>query len=205
MTEPIVGCVNPDDFHMVDGTHITPRQHLQWRHVATNYANGSIVTFVPNDGTNKNVAIHTVRASWTNDTPVPQYAYGLLTRAAGRVVLQAQSRGFIQTSVGQVVGVSPADPAASTVVSKFGIGFSRGVTAADQAYYGIVETRMGTRTMLLGDTSLVLPGETLKLAASLRFISEHWESLPIHNGMNETEAEFDSGESQIDLYAYPSI
>lgn len=206
MTEPIVvPCVDPDDFEMVYGTHIRPRDHLQWRHVATNYANAVTMSFDPNDGTAKDVAIHTLNAQWTNDTPIAQNVYALMTRGGTKMTLQAQSRAYIRTNIGQAVGVSPADPAATTTVSKFGIGYSRGVTAATEAYYGILEVRMGERTMLAGDTLLVQPGETFKVSAALRFISEHWESLPIHNGDTETESEFNSGATQFDIFAYPEI
>lgn len=205
MTEPIVGCVNPDDFEMVDGTHIRPRDHLQWRHVATNYANAVTQAFDPNDGTAKDVAIHTLNAQWTNTTPISQYVYALMTRGGTKMIMQAQSRAYIRTNIGQIVGVAPANPTASTTVSKFGVGYSRGVTAANEAYYGILEVRMGERSSLVGDTKLVLPGETFKVSTALRFISEHWESLAIHNGDTETESEFNSGATQFDIYAYPAI
>ncbi|WP_228044540.1 DUF7172 family protein [Rhodococcus pyridinivorans] len=202
MTHP---CVDPDDFEMVDGTHLRPRDHMQWRHVAVNYANATVQSFPPNDGTAKDVALHTVQAQWTNTTPRPQYAYALLTRAGGRMAFQSQSSAFIQISGGQSSGVSPADPSALTVISKFGIGYTRGATAAGDAYYGVIETRMGDRTMILGDRVLLAPGETVKYRAALRFISNYWEYRPIHQGTTELEAEIDSGESQIDIFAYPAI
>ncbi|WP_229581352.1 DUF7172 family protein [Rhodococcus rhodochrous] len=198
-------CVDLDDFEMVDGTHLRPRDHMQWRHVALNYANAVIQSFPPNDGTAKDVALHTVQAQWTNTTPRPQYAYALLTRAGGRMALQSQSSAFIQISAGQTSGVSPADPSSLTVISKFGIGYARGATAANDAYYGVIETRMGDRTMIIGDRVLLAPGETVKYRAALRFISEYWEHRPIQQGDSETEAEVDTGESQIDIFAYPAI
>lgn len=198
-------CVNLDDFEMVDGTHLRPRDHMQWRHVALNYANGIIQSFPPNDGVNKDVALHTVQAQWTNTTPRPQYAYALLTRAGGRMALQSQSMAYIQTSAGQSSGVAPADPSSLSVISKFGIGGAFGATAAGDAYYGVTEVRMGDRTMLLGNTVLLAPGETVKYRVALRFISEFWEHRAIYQGSNETEAEVDSGESQIDIFAYPAI
>lgn len=205
MTEPIVGCVSPDDFEMIDGTHIRPRDHLQWRHVVTNYANAVTMAFDPNDGTAKDVAIHTLNAQWTNDTPIAQHVYALMTRGGTKMIMQAQSRAYIRTNFGQVVGVAPANPTASTTISRFGVGYSRGVTAADEAYYGILEVRMGERTLLAGDTLLVQPGETFKVSTELRFISGHWESLPIHQGDTETESEFNSGATQFDIYSYPQI
>ncbi|UQB71224.1 hypothetical protein KI427_16515 [Rhodococcus ruber] len=202
MTYP---CVDLDDFEMVDGTHLRPKDHMQWRHVALNYANGVIISFDPNDGVAKDVALHEVQAQWTNTTPRDQYAYALLTRAGGRVVLQSQSSAYIQMSVGQTSGVSPADPSSLTAYSKFGVGYTRGVTAAGEAYYGVIETRMGERTAVLGDRVLLAPGETVKFKAALRFVSTYWEYRDIYQGDVETEAEVDSGESQIDIYAYPAL
>ncbi|MCD5419794.1 hypothetical protein LRS71_09530 [Rhodococcus pyridinivorans] len=198
-------CVNPDDFEMVDGTHIRPREHLQWRHVATNYANGVIASYPVNDGQSRDLSLLTLQAQWTNPTPLPQHAYALLTRAGGRMAFQSQSAAYIQTSGAVTFGASPADPSSMSVLSRFGIGVARGATAQNQAYYGVMETRMGERSMLLGDTVLLPPEHTVKFRIELRFVTFFWEHREIHNGLSETEAEIDTGESQIDIFAYPAI
>lgn len=199
-------CVDPSSFEMVDGTHLRPRDYMQWRHVVTNFAAATSQSFGRTDVTAKNIALHTVTASWTNSTPIAQYAYGLLTRGPTRVILQAINAAYIQTSVGQAAGVAPADPTASTVFSRFGCGLSFEIPSGEKLYYGTHETRIGSRTTLLGDTVRLEPGEMLKLVVSLRFISQAWNTVAIPETMfADTPSQFETGESQIDIFAYPAI
>lgn len=198
-------CINEDEFEMVDGTHVTPLEHMQWRHVAVGLANDVTQTLVAADGVAKNILIHTVQAEWTNTSPVTQNVYGLITRGGSRVVLMARSRAYIQINSGQVVGVAPADPATSTVLSKFGCGAYRGLELFTNPRFMVVEHRIGERTGLIGDTNAVDPGETVKVRAEVRFISDNWESVAIFGGTGENEAGFTSGATQIDLYAYPVL
>lgn len=198
-------CINEDEFEMVDGTHVTPLEHMQWRHVAVGLANDVTQTLVAADGVAKDIAIHTVQAAWTNTSPVTQNVYGLITRGGSRVVLMARSRAYIQINFGQVVGVAPADPATGTLLSKFGCGAYRGLEVFTNPRFMVVEHRIGERTMLIGDTNAVAPGETVKVAAEVRFISDNWESVAISGGTGENEAGFTSGATQIDLYSYPVL
>lgn len=198
-------CINEDEFEMVDGTHVTPLEHMQWRHVAVGLANDVTETLVAADGVAKNILIHTVQAEWTNTSPVTQNVYGLITRGGSRVVLMARSRAYIQINSGQVVGVAPADPATSTVLSKFGCGAYRGLELFTNPRFMVVEHRIGERTGLIGDTNAVAPGETVKVRAAVSFVSDNWESVAIYGGTGENEAGFTSGATQIDLYAYPVL
>lgn len=198
-------CINEDEFEMVDGTHVRPLEHMQWRHVAVGLANDVTQTLVAADGVAKNILIHTVQAQWTNTSPVTQNVYGLITRGGSRVVLMARSRAYIQINSGQVVGVAPADPATGTLLSKFGCGAYRGLEIGFAPRFMVVEHRIGERTGLIGDTNAVDPGETVKVRAEVRFISDNWESVAIFGGIGENEAGFTSGATQIDLYAYPVL
>lgn len=198
-------CINEDEFEMVDGTHVRPLEHMQWRHVAVGLANDVTQTLVAADGVAKDILIHTVQAEWTNTSPVTQNVYGLITRGGSRVVLMARSRAYIQINSGQVVGVAPADPATGTLLSKFGCGAYRGLENFSNPRFMVVEHRIGERTGLIGDTNAVDPGETVKVRAEVRFISDNWESVAIFGGTGENEAGFTSGATQIDLYAYPVL
>lgn len=202
MTDP---CIDSGSFELVDGTHLRPKDHMQWRHVATNYTPATVLTFDINDGIAKDELLHSVQVQWTNTTPINQYAYALLTRAGSKVILQGNCSGYIQTKAGQTSGVSPADPSSLTAISRFGIGFERGKTALDTAYYVIAESRMAERTMLFGDRVLLTPGETVKFKAELRFVSHYWDYRTPQGGLSETESNLDTGASQLDVFAYPAL
>ncbi len=49
---------------------------------------------------NKNVLIHSLQRSWQNNTPIPQWCYGMVTRGGCRVTLQARSRGGLVVRTG---------------------------------------------------------------------------------------------------------
>lgn len=49
---------------------------------------------------NKNVLIHSLQRSWQNNTPLPQWCYGMVTRGGCRVTLQARSRGGLVVRTG---------------------------------------------------------------------------------------------------------
>jgi len=198
-------CINEDEFEMVDGTHVRPLEHMQWRHVATALAPDETQTLAAADGTAKNISIHSLQAQWTNNSPVPQNVYGLLTRGGSRVVLMARSRAYLQVSFGQAVGVGVGDPSPSTLLTRFGCGAYRGLELFTNPRFMVVEHRIGERTSLIGDTNTVDPGETVKVAAAVSFVSENWESVAIAGGSSELEAGFTSGATQIDLYAYPLL
>lgn len=198
-------CIDEDHFEMVNGTHVRPLDYMQWRHVATAFANGNDQSLAPYDGTAKNILIHTLQAQWVNTTPLPQKVYGLLTRGGSTVVITARSRAYLQINSGTVSGVAPADPSLSVILSRFGCGADRGTEILGNPRYTVIETRAGERTSLIGGTNTVAPGETVKVKAELRFISENWESVVPYGGAGETEARFSSGATQIDLFAYPSL
>lgn len=201
MTYP---CVNEDQFNM-DGGAISPKEFMQWRHVAVNTAASIDKQYPPNTAWTTPDPLHTIVASWTNTSPVNQKVYGLLTRGGSTVVLMARSRAFIEVKSGVVVGVAPADPAASLSISRFGIGFDRGLELFTYPRYTVLEHRIGERTMLIGDTHTVAPGETLKIAAAVAYVAENWETVAIYNDNSQLEARITSGATQLDLYAYPSL
>ncbi|AHJ88532.1 hypothetical protein Jolie1_032 [Mycobacterium phage Julie1] len=52
---------------------------------------------------NKNQLIHKLQRSWTNNSPVDQWVYGMITRGGCRVSLQARSRGGLVVRSGQAM------------------------------------------------------------------------------------------------------
>lgn len=200
MTYP---CVNETQFDMTDGA-ISPKDFMQWRHVATNTA-PSIGRSYPPTGPAINDALHTVQAQWTNTSPLPQRVYALLTRSGSQVVLMMRSRAYIETGFGTAVGAAPADPATTTVHGRFGIGGTT-ATSGENAPYIVLETRMGERTTPIGAHTLVPAGQQFKARVALSFKSDNWENLPTFLGGNiELEAKITTGATQIDLFAYPVI
>lgn len=157
---------------------------------------------------NKNDLLQSVKASWTNDTPIDQLVYGLITRGGSRVTLQARSRGYVAVASGYAIG---ADVTQLTICSKMGTGADMGAggTLATGTDYGIAESRQNSCTIplapeLTGWTTLA-PGATFNGAVQVRFISEFWENTSITGGDADTESSYETGELQLDLYALPVI
>lgn len=200
MTYP---CVNTNHFDMSEGA-ITPYDYMQWRHVASQTAADATRLYPPR-GPAIDDPIHTVQSQWTNNSPIAQNVYALLTRGGSAVVLQIRSMAYIETTVGLSSGVNPADPATDTVLGRFGVGGTKDLFSNNIVPYIIYETRIAERTLLLGNTVVLPPGQTLKARAAVRFHSENWENGTINHGGIEQEAGITSGSTTVDLFAYPAL
>lgn len=158
---------------------------------------------------NKNDLLHRVQVSWTNDTPLDQWVYGLITRGGARVTLQARSRGGLYLTSGYREHVS--DPGELVPASMFGVGadLGRGGTLALGTTLCVMEERMSSTTFPLAPERAgwyrLAPGATLTAAAELRFISEFWENTTIDGGDVGTESSFETGGTRLDLFAVPVL
>lgn len=162
---------------------------------------------------NKNDLLHTLQVGWTNDTPIDQWCYGLITRGGARVSLQARSRGGLVLTSGYQIS-PPGDPGdAGTLVpaSMFGCGadIGRGGTLALGTSFGVMEVRSNSTTIPLAPEragwARLAPGQTLTARVELRFVSEFWEHTPIDGGESGTESSYETGDTRLDLFAVPVI
>lgn len=159
---------------------------------------------------NHNDLLQTVIATWTNDSPIDQWVYGLITRGGARVTLQARSRGYLATASGFAEGDTSA-VTTLTVCSKLGTGADMGAggTLATGTSYCISEARQNSLTIPLAPEIVgmhkLAPGVQLTGIVQVRFVSEFWENSAINGGDTDTESSYETGETQLDLYAIPVI
>lgn len=198
-------CIDEDHFEMVGGTHLAPRPYMAFRHVATDEVAGVDRSYDPNGG-NQAEDLYTVGVEWTNPDPLSANVYGLVTRGGSRVACSCRNRIVLEQWVGTALGVAPADPATSTLLSRMGNGGDLG----DNNGGGLIgfapfETRAGERAALVGDTVVVAPGETYKIRVRIRVDGTFWETADYYQGDNETELSISSGATRLDLFASPVI
>lgn len=197
-------CVNEGQIEVNPDVELTPRAYMAWRHVATASLASSL--FTPTfGGAAINTLIGDVTATWTNTTPIPQIAYAILTRAGSGVVTQARSRLFINTSTG--VSSGPVAPAPTlTLTGRMGVGIDLGITGGTpQVYFGISEHRQAQRATLVGTNTVIPPTQQFKARFELRMVSDNWETTAVVGGVTEFEASVRTGESRIDIFAYPQL
>jgi hypothetical protein len=145
-----------------------------------------------------------------NDTPLPQWCYGLVTRGGARVTLQARSRGYLVQNHG--LGVN-APPAALLQAGGGALGTGADVGRAGLLGIGtgfcVPEVRMNSVTMPLLATvtgwTRLEPGDAFYGKVELRFFTEFWETGTIDGGDQGTESGFVSGDTRLDLFAVPII
>jgi hypothetical protein len=202
-------CVNEDHFEVRPDGSLAPQPWMQWRHVRSIDAPSKSASYGVTGGTNKNDLLHSLQLSWTNNTPISQWCYGLITRGGARVSLQARTRGYLQVASGYKLAVG--DPGPLEIASRFGCGadMGRGGTLAIGTTYGVIEERMNSVTFPLAPEragwSKLAPGATLTGKVEVRFITELWETSTIDGGTSGSESSYDSGATRLDLFAVPVI
>lgn len=202
MTYP---CVDETHFQVDGDGALSPQPYMQWRHVATNSA-ASIFNVYDVDGGNQAADLLQLQVAWTNPDPLSMNVYGLLTRGGSIITNQPRNRVYLETYFGAANGVAPADPTASTLLNRFGSGGDFGtLTSPDRTLMTNHQTRQGERTMLLGSTVVLAPGEQYKLRIRLRWDAEFWETFPVYLGDTESELSINTGATRIDLYSYPVV
>lgn len=201
-----------DHFSIIEGA-IAPQPWMQMRHLKSVETPSVSKSYNTSGGGNKNDAVHAVVASWTNNTPIPQYVYGLVTREGAQVTLQARSRGYLLSLHGRDITAAPALPSSWDMaeVSKFGIGgdIGKGGILALGTGFGVSEIRQNSASVPLmphwSGWSIVQPGQTFHGRVEIRFRTDFWENTSIDGGDQNTESGFISGGTRLDLYATPSV
>lgn len=201
-----------DHFLILDGA-IEPQPWTQYRLLATKTAPSVSKSYDTSGGSNKDELVHTVDVQWTNNTPLPQSVYGMVTRGGAQVTLQARSRGYLQMLHG-VDKLSTATPPSSfdmIEVSRFGAGMDigKGGILAVGTGFGVHEVRKNSGTAPLMPHSVgwetVAPGETFFARVQIRFKTDFWENTTIDGGDQNTESLFISGDTRVDLYGIPAF
>lgn len=197
------------DYFSDAGGVLAPRTWNQLRQVATGYAD-SITKQYPatNTGLNYDDPLHDVTVQWTNDSPIDQKVYGLVTRGGCQILLQARSRGYLLSQHGYTLtdGAVPS----LTAVSKVGTGVDLalgGILGSNPAY-AQAEYRQNSVTMpfLPGvpEWITVEPGQTITARVAVRFQSAYWESVAIDGGVAFTKSLIVTGDTRLDLFALPA-
>lgn len=198
------------DHFIASDTQIGPQPWMQLRQIATGSAASVSKTYDPNDGWPKNETLQSVTVAWTNDTPVGQMVYGLVSKSGSQVTLQCRSRGYLST--GHALNVGGPNPSLTlTEVSRFGVGtdLGNGGILNIGGAFGISELRQNSATIPLmphvTQWFLVGPGETITAQVQVKFVSEWWENTVIDGGSGDTESKVITGDLRVDLFTVPSV
>lgn len=215
MSAPV--CVDPNHFQINDAGAIAPQPWMQYRQVASNSADSQSGSYAPTvtvglDGT-KNDLLQDVTAAWTNDTPIDQWVYGLITRGGARVTLQARSRGGLTVVSGYQEGTPDEGdtvvPITACSVLGCGADMGRGGILAAGTAYCIMEVRQSSTTFPLAPERAgwhrLAPGATFTGQVQVYFTSDQWESSDIEGGNLDTESSYLTGPTRIDLFAIPVL
>lgn len=198
---------DPNHFYVLDGA-LVPQPWMQKRRVATKSADSIAGSYGVSGSQNKNDLLQTVQTLYENDTPMPLWVFGEVTRGPTKVTLQARSRGWIADYHGQT---KAAGPLAVTEVSRMGTGcdMGRGGVLTVGTDLAILERREYARTFqlcphLVGWTRLD-PGDIFYARVDVRFVSAYWEGTDPDGGAAGTESTYESGAIRIDLFTVPII
>lgn len=201
-------CVDPNHFGITADGAIYPQPWTQWRQVATHTEPTVVKNYSVSDGGAKNDVLHTITLAWTNDSPLPQYVYGMVTREGSRVTLQARSRAYLLQRHALVIGPSPTLTLVD--VSQMGVGADAGSggfldTGTDLC---VAEHRQHSHTMPLmphiAGWQLLAPGAKITAKMELRFKSERWEDTT-PSTTDGTASGIRSGATRMDLFAVPVL
>ena len=213
----IAGLRHPGRFVMTFAEHFSvvdnavgPQPWMQLRCVKTAEVASVSKNYDPNDGLAKNDLLQTLDASWTNNSTVNQYVYGMVTKSGSQVSLQCRSRGYLSTSHGVIIAAT--NSALTTVeASRFGVGTDLGLDGllAFGGAFGISELRQNSTTIplmpQLTGWFLVAAGATIHARVEVRFVSEYWENTQITGGDADTESKTITGDLRLDLFAVPTV
>jgi hypothetical protein len=206
-------CVDPNHFFVDPDTGaISPQPWTQWRRVKSVTALSKSGNYAVTGGGNKNDLLHLLSAAWTNNTPLTQLVYGLVTRGGATMVLQARSRAYLLMKHAVSVVTPPASPGFVLVpVSQIGLGYDMGLggTLGIGTGYCVGEMREPAKTLPLQPTltgwSPVPPGQQFNGQVSLSYVSDAWESASIDGGASGTESSYITGDTRIDIFAVPVL
>lgn len=197
----------PNHFSVIDG-HVSPQPWMQQRLLKTASADPVTRTYDPSDGIARNEVLQSMTLQWTNNSPVNQYVYGMVTRDGSRVTLQTRTRAYLMTRHGALIG---SGTVAMNEVGRFGGGadVGKGGLLALGASYAIHELRSNSSSMPFmpqyAGQYLVEPGETITCKVDVSFKSDFWESSNIDGSDSGTESSVHAGEIRLDLYGLPTV
>lgn len=198
-----------DHFLLADGA-LSPQPWMQLRQVATGSTESVSKSYDPTDGSAKNDVLQTLQVAWTNNSPVDQWIYGLMTKSGSQVTLQCRSRGYVSTR--HAMDVTTGTPFLElTEVSRFGVGadLGKGGILNVGGAYAISELRQNSVTMPLRPHlthwTVVPVGSTVTAKIETAFVSENWEGSMIDGGDGDTESKVISGDLRLDLFAIPAF
>jgi hypothetical protein len=211
-------CVDPTHFQINADGAIAPQPWMQYRQVATGGAPavaGSYAVTITFQADKDDLLQDTGYVSWTNDTPLDQWVYGLITVGGSRVTLQARSTGGISIVSGYAQTATAADLTALSAglqaCSVLGCGANMGVGGilADGTAFCIMEVRQRATSyplapQLAGWYKLV-PGATFTGQVQSYFTSDYWETSEIEGGNGDTESDFVAGAISLGLFAVPVL
>ncbi|WP_280248799.1 DUF7172 family protein [Nocardia abscessus] len=171
MTYP---CVDDDYFETPAGV-LSPKRQWQWAHRATASAGGA--TFTPANNA-AGTTLFTVQAAWTNDTPVTQQVYAVMTAGPVRYVLDSLKHMTIQYQWGTSFGAAPADPTLteeSRVRGYPDLGTGNATPSGPVVgIYVLLEDRQPTNSVPIGDVVTLPPGQQMKARVQVRWFTSAW-------------------------------
>lgn len=85
------------DHFSVDDDAIAPQPWMQLRNVGTVSTPAVAKSYDVDDGNAKNEVVQNITAAWTNNSPVTQLVYGMVTRGGSQVTLQVRTRAYLKT------------------------------------------------------------------------------------------------------------
>ncbi|SHT84866.1 Uncharacterised protein [Mycobacteroides abscessus subsp. abscessus] len=206
MTQP---CVNPDHFEIINGA-IAPQPWMQLRTVATAQAGPKSVEYDSSGGGPKNELVYKLQTAWTNNTPMRQMLYGLVTNGGQQVALQARSRAYLEYRHGFEISADGED-IPMVPVSRFGGGADIGQAGILSVGTGfcVHDVRMNSTTHMfmphITGWFPVEPGEKFNARVELWFKSENWENSMIDKGDQGTESLYRDAGTRLDLFAVPVL
>ncbi|WP_074322373.1 DUF7172 family protein [Mycobacteroides abscessus] len=206
MTQP---CVNPDHFEIINGA-IAPQPWMQLRAVATAQVGPKSVEYDSSGGGAKNELVYKLQTDWTNNTPMRQMVYGLVTNGGQQVALQARSRAYLEYQHGFEISADGAD-IPMVPVSRFGGGADIGQAGILSVGTGfcVHDVRMNSTTHMfmphITGWIPVEPGERFNARVELWFKSENWENSMIDKGDQGTESLYRDAGTRLDLFAVPEL
>jgi hypothetical protein len=200
-----------DHFAVLDGV-ISPQPWAQYRLVVDEQVPASTRTYGTGGTTNKHEALQAVQTHWTNNSPIDQYVYGMVSHGGSQVTLQGDTRGYIIESHGYWKGDAPPAGNGMVEVSRFGTGITRSdptvgsvIDATNKATFAIGDVRNNSNTVpFLPATTgwtVVKPGEKFNARVETLFHTEVWDDMYGNGPQNVVRA----GELSISLYAIPVI
>jgi hypothetical protein len=210
-------CVDPVHFQIDADGAIAPQPWMQYRPVATGSVDSKSGSYAPTITVQaaKNDLLQNLVVGWTNDSPLPQWVYGIITLGGSRVSLQARSRGGLSLVSGYAETASAADLTALTgslkacAVLGCGCDMGAGGILASGTAYCIMEVRQNATSFPLAPERAgwhkLAPGVTFTGQVQRFFTSDYWETSNIEGGNLDTKSDYLAGAIRLDLFAVPVL